>query len=158
MFVYALAQPIDFFDGLIPLPRWIAEDPDSNTAWALRATLALADARAQAGWTGSMRHLPSIGAVPVPGTAELFMVIKQGGSTPPDPTSATPTTKQSPSPRPATATSHRSNRLPNLARFNRCQIPAGQRPSASSENPRDDPPPRPQRQAPQPHVSLKTFA
>ena len=77
MFVYALAQPIDFFDGLIPLPRWIAEDPDSNTAWALRATLALADARAQAGWTGSMRHLPSIGAVPVPGTAELFMVIKQ---------------------------------------------------------------------------------
>ena len=77
MFVYALAQPIDFFDGLIPLPRWIAEDPDSNTAWALRATLALADARAEAGWTGGMRHLPSIGALPVPGTAELFMVIKQ---------------------------------------------------------------------------------
>jgi len=24
-----------------------------------------------------MRHLPSIGALPVPGTAELFMVIKQ---------------------------------------------------------------------------------
>jgi hypothetical protein len=24
-----------------------------------------------------MRHLPSIGAIPVPGTAELFMVIKQ---------------------------------------------------------------------------------
>ena len=47
MFVYALAQPIDFFDGLIPLPRWIAEDPGSNTAWALRATLALADARAR---------------------------------------------------------------------------------------------------------------
>ena len=77
MFVYALAQPIDFFDGLIPLPRWIAEDPGPNTAWALRATLALADARAKAGWTGSMRHLPSIGALPVPGTAELFMVIKQ---------------------------------------------------------------------------------
>jgi hypothetical protein len=77
MFVYALTQPIDFFDGLIPLPRWIAEDPDSNTAWALRATLALADARAEAGWTGGMRHLPSIGAIPAPGTAELFMVIKQ---------------------------------------------------------------------------------
>lgn len=77
MFIYALAQPIDFFDGLIPLPRWIAEDPGPNTAWALRATLALADARAQAGWTGGMRHLPSIGALPVPGTAELFMVIKQ---------------------------------------------------------------------------------
>ena len=77
MFVYALAQPIDFFDGLIPLPRWIAEDPDSNTAWALRAALALADAQAEAGWTGTMRHLPSIGALPTPGTAELFMVIKQ---------------------------------------------------------------------------------
>jgi hypothetical protein len=77
MFVYALTQPIDFFDGLIPLPRWIAEDPASNTAWALRAALALADARAEAGWTGSMRHLPSIGAIPAPGTAELFMVIKQ---------------------------------------------------------------------------------
>ncbi len=77
MFVYALTQPIDFFDGLIPLPRWIAEDPDSNTAWALRATLAMADARGEAGWTGGMRHLPSIGALPVPGAAELFMVIKQ---------------------------------------------------------------------------------
>jgi len=77
MFVYALTQPIDCFDGLIPLPRWITEDPDSNTAWALRATLALADARAEAGWTGGMRHLPSIGAIPAPGTAELFMVIKQ---------------------------------------------------------------------------------
>jgi hypothetical protein len=77
MFVYTLTQPIDFFDGLIPLPRWIAQDPDSNTAWALRAALALADARAEAGWTGSMRHLPSIGAIPAPGTAELFMVIKQ---------------------------------------------------------------------------------
>lgn len=77
MFVYALAQPIDLFDGLIPLPRWIAEDPGPNTAWALRAALALASARAETGWTGSMRHLPSIGALPVPGTAELFMVIKQ---------------------------------------------------------------------------------
>jgi hypothetical protein len=77
MFVYALTQPIDFFDGLIPLPRWITEDPDSNTAWALRAMLALADARAETGWTGGMRHLPSIGAIPAPGTAELFMVIKQ---------------------------------------------------------------------------------
>ena len=77
MFVYALTQPIDCFDGLIPLPRWITEDPDNNTAWALRATLALADARAQAGWTGGMRHLPSIGAIPAPGTADLFMVIKQ---------------------------------------------------------------------------------
>ena len=75
MFVYALTQPIDCFDGLIPLPRWITEDPDNNTAWALRATLALADARAQAGWTGGMRHLPSIGAIPAPGTADLFMVI-----------------------------------------------------------------------------------
>ena len=77
MFIYALAQPIDLFDGLIPLPRWIAEDPGPNTAWALRAALALADARAEAGWTGGMRHLPSIGALPVPGAAELFMVIKQ---------------------------------------------------------------------------------
>ena len=49
MFVYALAQPIDFFDGLIPLPRWIAEDHGSSTAWALRTALALADARAEAG-------------------------------------------------------------------------------------------------------------
>ncbi len=77
MFLYALAQPIDIFDGLIPLPRWIAEDPALNTAWALRATLALADARTQIGWTGDMRHLPSIGALPVPDTAELFMVVKQ---------------------------------------------------------------------------------
>jgi hypothetical protein len=77
MLIYALTQPIDFFDGLIPLPRWITEDPDNNTAWALRATLALADAQAQAGWTGGMRHLPSIGALPAPRTAGLFMIIKQ---------------------------------------------------------------------------------
>jgi hypothetical protein len=77
MFIYALAQPIDFFDGLIPLPRWIAEDPASNTAWALHATLALADAAPQIGWTGDMRHLPSIGTLPLPDRADLFMVVKQ---------------------------------------------------------------------------------
>jgi hypothetical protein len=77
MFVYALTQPIDFFDGLVPLPRWIADDPHDNTAWALRATLALADAAAEVRWRGDLRHLPSVGALPTPDTAELFMVFKQ---------------------------------------------------------------------------------
>jgi hypothetical protein len=77
VFVYALAQPIDFFDGLLPLPRWIAEDPASNTAWALRAALALSDAAPHVRWDGDMRHLPSVGALPIPDTAELFLVVKQ---------------------------------------------------------------------------------
>jgi hypothetical protein len=66
VFVYALAQPIDLFDGLIPLPRW-----------ALRAILALVDAAPDVRWRGDMRHLPSVGAFPIPDRGELFMVVKQ---------------------------------------------------------------------------------
>ena len=40
MFVYALTEPIDTFDGLTPLPEWIIADPARRTRWALQAVLA----------------------------------------------------------------------------------------------------------------------
>ncbi|MEU6721331.1 hypothetical protein ABZ897_58650 [Nonomuraea sp. NPDC046802] len=77
MFVYALAQPIDLFDGLIPLPQWVSTGGPERTSWALQAVLALADAMPRVDWDGDMRHLPSIGALPTPNETSLFMVIKQ---------------------------------------------------------------------------------
>jgi hypothetical protein len=62
MFVYALTEPIDIFDGLAPLPEWIIKDPVPRTRWALQAMLALADTSTQVRWDGDMRHLPSVGA------------------------------------------------------------------------------------------------
>lgn len=63
MFVYALIEPIDTFDGLTPLPEWIVADPAHRTRWALQALLALADTATQVRWDGDLRHLPSVGAV-----------------------------------------------------------------------------------------------
>jgi hypothetical protein len=37
VFVYALTTPIGLFDGLSPLPRWIADGDDWQAAGALRA-------------------------------------------------------------------------------------------------------------------------
>lgn len=77
MFVYRLAEPIDTFDGLIPLRRWLATATPSQTSWALTAVLALADAAAQAGWHGDMRHLPHVGALPTRPHTTPYLVIKQ---------------------------------------------------------------------------------
>jgi hypothetical protein len=71
-----LTTPIDLFDGLSPLSRWIA-DGDWQAAWALRAVLALTDAAEHVGWRGDMRHLPSAGALPTPGHVTPFLVVKQ---------------------------------------------------------------------------------
>lgn len=80
MFIYALTTPIDAFDGLTPLPRWLADGDDHQAAWALSAVLALADAAEHVGWRGDMRHLPAAGAMPTPGHATPFLVVKQDTS------------------------------------------------------------------------------
>ena len=77
MFVYALIQPIDTFDGLTPLPEWIIADPAHRTRWALQAMLALADTAAQVRWNGDLRHLPSVGAVLAPPGTSPYLVVKQ---------------------------------------------------------------------------------
>ncbi len=77
MFVYALHEPIDCFDGLTPLPEWIAADPPQRTRWALQAVLALADAAPQVRWNGDMRHLPSAAATLMPPDAYPYLVVKQ---------------------------------------------------------------------------------
>jgi hypothetical protein len=77
MSVYALHEPIDFFDDLVPLPEWITADPDPRTRWTLQAVLALADTAAHMRWDGDMRHLPSIGAIPTPTGIHPYLVIKQ---------------------------------------------------------------------------------
>ena len=77
MFVYRLTEPIDIFDGLIPLPGWLAGASPHATGWALEAILALADAATAIGWDGDMRHLPSAGALPTPPAATPFLVVKQ---------------------------------------------------------------------------------
>lgn len=77
MFVYELAEPLDFFDALTPLPAWIAADPRERTRWALQALLALADAATQIRWDGDMRHLPSVGAVLAPPESVPYLVVKQ---------------------------------------------------------------------------------
>lgn len=77
MFVYRLSEPIDIFDGLTPLPDWLASASPHATRWALQAILALADAGPDVGWRGDMRHLPSAGALPTPPAAAPFLVVKQ---------------------------------------------------------------------------------
>lgn len=77
MFVYRLTEPIDIFDGLTPLPQWLADASPQTTQWVLQAILALADAGPDIGWDGDMRHLPSAGALPTPPAAAPFLVVKQ---------------------------------------------------------------------------------
>jgi len=77
MFVYALTEPIDLFDGLTPLPEWIAEEPTPRTRWALQAILALNDAAAAFRWSGDMRHLPSVGIALNPPGTNPCLVVKQ---------------------------------------------------------------------------------
>jgi len=77
MFVYALIEPIDVFDGLTPLPEWIVADPAPRTRWALQAVFALADTATQVRWTGDMRHLPSVGATLAPPSTSPYLVVKQ---------------------------------------------------------------------------------
>jgi hypothetical protein len=77
MFVYALTEPIDVFDGLTPLPEWILADPVPRTRWALQALLALADTAAQVRWKGDMRHLPSVGVMLTPPSTSAYLVVKQ---------------------------------------------------------------------------------
>jgi hypothetical protein len=77
MFVYALTEPIDIFDGLIPLPEWIVADPVPRTRWALQAVLALSDTATQVRWNGDLRHLPSVGATLTPPGTSPYLVVKQ---------------------------------------------------------------------------------
>lgn len=67
MHTYRLSEPIDDFDGLIPLHEWLDGSP-SRLAWALQAVLALAEApplsagRATCGtcrWSATSRPAPS---------------------------------------------------------------------------------------------------
>jgi hypothetical protein len=78
MFVYRLAEPIDEFDGLTPLPDWLTGAGSAHaTRWALQAVLALADAASAIGWRGDMRHLPSVGVIPTPPGVTPYLVVKQ---------------------------------------------------------------------------------
>jgi hypothetical protein len=77
MVVYALAQPVDDFTALTPLPDWINADPIPHTHWALQAILALADTAHHVRWDGDMRHLPSVGAVIAPPDTHPYLVVKQ---------------------------------------------------------------------------------
>ena len=76
MFVYQLSEPIDSFDGLVPLNDWLAGRHPNRTAWALQAVLALADADALH-WRGDMRHLPMVGGLPTVGCTTPYLVVKQ---------------------------------------------------------------------------------
>jgi len=77
MFVYRLSEPIDIFDGLSPLPDWLAGASPHANRWALQAVLALADAGPTIGWRGDMRHLPSVGVIPTPPAVTPYLVVKQ---------------------------------------------------------------------------------
>lgn len=77
MFVYRLPVPVDAFDGLTPLGRWLAGAGPGRTGWALAAVLALADAAADVGWRGDMRHLPLVGALPTQPAATPYLLVKQ---------------------------------------------------------------------------------
>jgi hypothetical protein len=77
MVVYALTEPVDDFDALIPLPDWITADPAPRTHWALQAVLALADVADHVRWDGEMRHLPSVGAILAPPESHPYLVVKQ---------------------------------------------------------------------------------
>lgn len=77
MFVYRLAQPIDEFDGLTPLPDWLRDASPQATRWTLQAILALADAAPAVGWRGDMRHLPAVGVMLTPPSTTPYLVVKQ---------------------------------------------------------------------------------
>jgi hypothetical protein len=77
VYVYRLTEPIDTFDGLTPLRRWLAAATPSQTSWALTAVLALTDAAADVDWQGDMRHLPLVGALPTRPHTTPYLVIKQ---------------------------------------------------------------------------------
>lgn len=77
MFVYRLTEPIDEFDGLTPLPDWLAGASQHATRWALQAILALTDAADAVGWRGDMRHLPSVGALPTTPATTPYLIVKQ---------------------------------------------------------------------------------
>jgi hypothetical protein len=72
VFILKLDEPIDIFDGLIPLHDWIDGDAE-RMAWSLRAVLALAAAAPEVGWQGDMRHLPMVGHLPT----TPYLVVKQ---------------------------------------------------------------------------------
>ena len=77
MFVYRLNEPIDLFDGLTPLNRWLATATPGETAWAITAVLALADASHDVAWDGDMRHLPLAGALPTRPQTTPYPLVKQ---------------------------------------------------------------------------------
>jgi hypothetical protein len=77
MFVHRLAEPIDYFNGLIPLSRWLADSTPARVHWALAAVLAIADAAPEVGWEGDMRHLPMVGGFPTPSGSTPYRLIKQ---------------------------------------------------------------------------------
>lgn len=77
MFTYRLSEPIDLFDGLIPMNRWLKTATPADTAWVITAILALADAADTVGWDGDMRHLPFVGALPTRPASTPYLVIKQ---------------------------------------------------------------------------------
>jgi hypothetical protein len=77
MFVHRLMMPIDDFDGLTPLNRWLADASPSRTVWAMTAILALADASSDVGWRGDMRHMPMVGVLPTGYQTTPYLVVKQ---------------------------------------------------------------------------------
>jgi len=79
VFVYRLTEPIDFFDGLTPLNRWLADTAGcpTRTSWALAAVLALRDAAADVSWQEDMRHLPMVGALPTQPQTTPYLLVKQ---------------------------------------------------------------------------------
>jgi hypothetical protein len=77
VFAYRLDEPIDLFDGLTPLNRWLAAAGPAETAWAITAVLALADAAETVAWDGDMRHLPLVGALPTRPASTPYLLVKQ---------------------------------------------------------------------------------
>lgn len=76
MHVYRLTEPIDDFDGLVPLHQWLGADAE-RVAWALQAVLALAATARLVGWRGDMRHLPHVGHLPTRPFVTRCLVVKQ---------------------------------------------------------------------------------
>ncbi len=76
MHVYRLSEPIDDFDGLIPLHEWLGGNAE-RLAWALQAVLALAEAAPVVGWKGDMRHLPMAGHLPTSPFVTRYLLVKQ---------------------------------------------------------------------------------
>ena len=76
MHIYRLSEPIDDYDGLIPLHEWLDGSP-SRLAWALQAVLALSEAAPTVGWKSDMRHLPMVGHLPTSPFVTRYLVIKQ---------------------------------------------------------------------------------